>query len=231
MNPVEAVVFYVAFLFSATVHEASHAWAAKRGGDLTAYLGGQVSLDPRPHIRREPFGMVILPLLTVAISGWPFGFASAPYDPRWARRHPRRAAWMSLAGPAANLGLIVAVAILIRTGVFVDVFYAPESVRFAQVTASDAGEIWSGVALILSVFFSMNIVLFALNLLPLPPLDGSGAVLLFLGPHAAERYQTFTAQPVFAWAGIMIAWLVFGRIFREIFLLSVNLLYPEVGYG
>ena len=77
-DPVDAIVFYVVFLFSATFHEAAHAWVSMRGGDLTAYAGGQVSLDPRPHIRREPFGMVLLPLLTVAMTGWPFGFASAP---------------------------------------------------------------------------------------------------------------------------------------------------------
>ena len=56
------LVAYVVLLLSLTVHEAAHAWAALRGGDPTAYLGGQVSLDPRPHIRREPFGMVFAPL-------------------------------------------------------------------------------------------------------------------------------------------------------------------------
>jgi hypothetical protein len=60
---VTGLIYYVVFLFSTTVHEAAHAWAAKLGGDLTAYHGGQVSLDPRPHIQREPFGMVILPLI------------------------------------------------------------------------------------------------------------------------------------------------------------------------
>ena len=98
-----AFVYYVVFLLSTTLHEAGHAWAAKLGGDLTAYHGGQVSLDPRPHIRREPFGMVVLPILTVLVSGWPMGFASAPFDPIWALRHPKRAGWMALAGPAANL--------------------------------------------------------------------------------------------------------------------------------
>ena len=61
------LVYYVVFLFSTTLHEAAHAWTAMRGGDLTAYHGGQVSLDPRPHIRREPFGMVGLPLLSVIV--------------------------------------------------------------------------------------------------------------------------------------------------------------------
>ena len=74
----DAILFYVVFLFSTTLHEAAHAWVAKLGGDLTAYHGGQVSLDPMPHIRREPFGMVILPLLSAVTTGWPFGFASAP---------------------------------------------------------------------------------------------------------------------------------------------------------
>ena len=61
---IAGVVWYVVFLLSTTCHEAAHAWAAKLGGDLTAFHGGQVSLDPIPHIRREPFGMVIFPLLT-----------------------------------------------------------------------------------------------------------------------------------------------------------------------
>ncbi len=104
----DGLVWYVVFLFSTSLHEAAHAWAAQRGGDPTAYLGGQVSLDPRPHIRREPFGMLLLPLFTAVTSGWPIGYASAPYDPVWAANHPRRAAWMSLAGPAANLLLVLA---------------------------------------------------------------------------------------------------------------------------
>ena len=90
------LVYYVVFLFSTTLHEAAHAWAAIRGGDPTAYHGGQVSLDPRAHIRREPFGMVGLPLISVVLSGWPFGFASAPCDPRWAMRYPKRAAWIGI---------------------------------------------------------------------------------------------------------------------------------------
>src|SRR4029078_11021706 len=93
------VLWFLAFLFSTTVHEAMHAWAALKGGDPTAYHAGQVSLSPLPHIRREPFGMLILPLLTAVTQGWAIGWASAPYDPHWAARYPRRAAWMAAAGP------------------------------------------------------------------------------------------------------------------------------------
>jgi Zn-dependent protease len=78
---VTGFIWYVAFLFSTTCHEASHALVAKLGGDDTAALGGQVSLNPIPHIRREPFGMVLIPLLAFFMSGSMIGWASAPYDP------------------------------------------------------------------------------------------------------------------------------------------------------
>src|SRR5690606_5793863 len=96
-----------------------------KGGDLTAYAGGQVSLDPIPHMKREPFGMVILPILTLVLNGFPLGWASAPYDPDWAARHPRRAGWMALAGPASNLALALLAVLAIRMGVATGHFTAP----------------------------------------------------------------------------------------------------------
>ena len=95
-------LWYVAFLFSLTVHEASHALAALKLGDPTAYRGGQVTLNPLPHMRREPFGTIVVPALSYIFAGWMMGWASAPYDPVWADRHPRRAGWMALAGPASR---------------------------------------------------------------------------------------------------------------------------------
>jgi Zn-dependent protease len=231
IDPVVAIVFYLAFVFSATVHEAAHAWAAKRGGDPTAYLGGQVSLDPRPHIRREPMGMLVLPVLSVFTIGWPFGFASAPYDAGWARRHPRRAAWMALAGPAANLALVVAAALLVRLGLAGGMFAVPESVGFAAITAPQATAADSVAALVVSVFFSLNLVLFSLNLIPLPPLDGSGAIGLLLPEHLVHRYQDALARSGIGWVGILIAWWIFPRIFQPLFLTAVNLLYPEVTFS
>src|SRR6185436_3856232 len=83
------LLWYFVFLYSTVCHEAAHAWAALKLGDDTAYQGGQVSLDPVPHIRREPWGMVIVPLITFywnAMAGvtWMMGWASAPYDPECA---------------------------------------------------------------------------------------------------------------------------------------------------
>jgi Zn-dependent protease len=227
----DALVYYVVFLFSTTLHEAAHAWAAKRGGDLTAYHGGQVSIDPTPHIRREPFGMVVLPVISVLLSGWPFGFASAPYDPNWARRYPRRAAWMALAGPGANLLLIIIAAVLINIGVALELFYSPERISFGHVTAASGGGFMGSLAFLLGVFFSLNLVLFLLNMLPLPPLDGSGALPLLLSPEATRRYQDFVwGQRGLAWIGIIVAWQIFDVLFNPVFLAAVNLLYPGVSY-
>jgi len=232
-DPIEAIAFYAVFVFSVTLHEASHAWAAKLGGDLTAYHGGQVSLDPIPHMKREPFGMVILPILSVAISGWPFGYASAPYDLRWAERHPKRAAWMALAGPGANLALAAVAAVVVRIGVGAGVFEAPMSIHFKQVTAAagDATGLAAGCALLVSILFSMNLLLFVLNMIPLPPLDGSGALPLILPEDWVATYQQLVRQPMVGLIGIIVVWNLIGDLFMPCLFFAIDLLYPGVRYG
>jgi Zn-dependent protease len=225
--------YYVVFLFSTTLHEAAHAWVAFRGGDRTAYHGGQVTLDPRPHIKREPFGMVVLPLLSVAATGWPLGFASAPYDPEWALRHPRRAAVMALAGPIANLSLVLVAALAIRAGLYAGVFHAPESVTFGRVVeATDADGVWPALAFLASAFFSLNLLLGTFNLIPVPPLDGSGVPPLFLSDALGRRYEhAILTHRALAIVGIIIAWRVFDPIFQPIWLFLVNLVHPMAHYG
>ena len=226
------LIYYLVFLFSTSLHEAGHAWAAKRGGDLTAYHGGQVSLDPMPHIRREPFGMVVLPILSVVVSGWPFGFASAPYSVAWARQHPRRAGWMALAGPAGNLILVALAILAIWIGVLTGVFEAPGSVVFDRVVRGTGGGIWGSLAFLISVVFSLNLLLAIFNLLPFPPLDGSGALPLVLSREAAGRYQEFLwSKPGLGWIGILLAWQIFDSVFQPVWLLVINLMYPGVSYG
>jgi Zn-dependent protease len=230
VNPIDqavtGLVWYMVFLFSVTLHEAAHAWAAQRGGDPTAYLGGQVSLDPRPHIRREPFGMVILPLLTALTSGWPIGYASTPYDPIWALNHPRRAAWMSLAGPAANFALVLAASAAIWTGIGLGVFEIPESVGGLNVVGATSDGFVAAAAMLVSAFFTLNLLLGLFNLMPLPPLDGASALPLVLPERIALRYQMALRQPMLAVVGILVAWNVFGPIFRSAFRAALGLLYP-----
>jgi Zn-dependent protease len=226
------VIWYIVFLFSTTCHEAAHALAAKLGGDLTAFHGGQVSLDPIPHIRREPFGMVLFPILSYAVGGWMMGWASAPYDPLWAERHPRRAAWMSLAGPGANFTLTILAALLIRAGMLLRMLEAPDRVNFTRITVATAPGPAEGVATFLSVLFSLNLLLGCFNLLPLPPLDGFGAVGLLVGERASERFHQLASQMRgFSMIGLLIAWKIFDPLFDPIFSLSLKALYPGTSYG
>lgn len=226
------LAFFAVFLFSTTLHEAAHAWAALRGGDPTAYHGGQVSLDPLPHIRREPFGMIILPLLTSVTMGWPMGYASAPYDPRWALRYPRRAALMALAGPAANLSIVIVCFAAMRGLAASGIFHPPETVNFGALTASDAGAFWDTLGHFLSIGFSLNLLLFTFNLLPFPPLDGSAAITLLMTRRMTTRYQMFVwGTPILGFIGIFAAWQLFPPVFGPVFRIAINLIYPGVTYG
>jgi Zn-dependent protease len=225
------LTWFVVFLFSTTLHEAAHAFAAYRLGDPTAYHGGQVTLNPLPHIRREPVGMVVVPLLTFFTRGWMMGWASAPYDPAWARRLPRRAAVMALAGPAANLALVLVAGLAIRGGMAAGVFTTPDRISFTQVTASAGSGLAAGVVVPLSLLFSLNLLLCLFNLLPLPPLDGSAVIPALLSPGGAERYAAVMAQPFMSLLGLIVAWQLFDPIYRPVQLLAIQLLYPGTHYG
>jgi Zn-dependent protease len=235
MNPdtlLLGVTWYVVFLLSTTCHEAAHALAAKLGGDLTAFHGGQVSLDPIPHIRREPFGMVVFPILSFVVGGWMMGWASAPYDPAWALRHPKRAAWMSLAGPGANLTLALLAALSIHIGIWMGALMPPESANFTHIALAARPGALEGVATLLSVTFSLNLLLGVFNLLPVPPLDGFGALGVFLPEVAAQRFQQFGFRiRAFSMLGLLIAWRVFDPIFSPVFTLALKSLYPGYDYG
>jgi Zn-dependent protease len=163
---------------------------------------------------------------------WMFGWASAPYDPRWAMRWPRKAALMSLAGPAANLILVVLAALAIKGLVAAGYFEPPSVLSFSQIAEATGGSGSEAAALLLSILFSLNLVLLIFNLLPLPPLDGSGAIQLFLPERAARRYQEFLlGNPLWAWVGIVAAWRLFWPVFEPIQRLALRLLYPGLVYG
>jgi len=226
------VLWYAVFLFSTTCHEAAHALAAKLGGDLTAFHGGQVTIDPVPHIRREPFGMVLVPILSYLFGGWMMGWASAPYDPDWAYRHPHRAAWMSLAGPGANLALVLIASIGIHAGLLLKVFQLPDSANFTHVVESRGAGVPDALATLLSVLFSLNLLLFSFNLLPIPPLDGFSAAGLIMSEDRARRLEELgRSARMFSYAGLMLGWRLFGEIYEPIFLFALRALYPWTTYG
>jgi Zn-dependent protease len=227
-----AAIAYIVFLFSTVCHEAAHALAAKLGGDPTAAHGGQVSLNPIPHIQREPFGTVLVPLLTLFLNQgrWLIGWASAPYDPYWAERYPRRAAWMSLAGPAANFALMLLAATGIRMGMALGHFRAPAEPEFARITEAVNPEAMGFAATFLSILFMLNLVLGTFNLLPVPPLDGNSAITLLMTRRGALRFLDWTQESGFGWAGLVVAWLLYGRVFGFLFRFALNTLYPEAHY-
>lgn len=214
---------YVVFLCSTTCHEAAHAWAALRLGDDTAYRGGQVTLDPTPHVRREPFGMVVAPIASYLLGGSMLGWASAPYNPEWAARYPRRSALMALAGPAANLLLLLLAVLLIQLGCALGVFALPVHYGWMKIAVALHGGFWPFVAGMLSILFSLNLLLFTFNLLPLPPLDGAALPLLVLPESAGRGYLGLSRG--LGLFGLFLAWKVFAFVFPPVWRTALGLCF------
>ncbi len=215
MQDFDLVVFfawYLAFLVSTTLHEFAHALVAWRGGDTTAADAGTMTADPVPHILRSPFGMVVVPIFTFISAGWVMGWASVPYNPQWAIRHPKRAAWMSLAGPAANFVLaalaLIALKALLSAGVFTPHNWVKAGI--VGVAPEQQGTVWEPAAMLLSIVFILNVLLGVFNLLPVPPLDGSGVIAGFFPKNPLTRL--FSQVQMGALIGLIVAWSLFNRL-------------------
>jgi Zn-dependent protease len=207
MNWEAAITWFVAFVISTTFHEAAHAWVAMLGGDRTAQRAGQVTLNPLPHMQREPFGMVVLPLLSLWISNATmcFGYASAPYDPIWAYRNPRKSALMSAAGPLANV-LLAAIAFAVLYGL-----------------GRPVGANEEAVATIAFTFLALNILLAVFNLLPLRPLDGAG-VVVGLFPQTRGFYDLIDRIPYASILTFILLIQVLPHVYRPVLFAVVGLL-------
>ena len=166
------VVWILPVIFAITVHEVAHGWVAKKYGDNTAYQQGRLTLNPLNHI--DWIGTVILPgLLLLSGTGFGFGWAKpVPVDARNFKNPRRDMAWVALAGPVSNLLMAVGWALVVRAGVLIGV----EAVSLPLI--------YSGVAGI-----SINLVLALINLLPIPPLDGSRVVTGLLPSYWAWQYN------------------------------------------
>lgn len=194
MNRSQVEILYqiIAFVFAICVHESAHAWTANRCGDPTARMLGRISLNPIKHI--DPIGTVLVPLLGM-LSGIGFiGWAKpTPVDPRNLRHQIRDDILVSLAGPASNILLgLIAVFVLFLT---------------ARV-AGNAGpnSIAEPIALLCGAFISVNILLAAFNLIPIPPLDGSH-VFRHLLPESGRR-----VYDMIGYVGILLLFFVGGRL-------------------
>jgi Zn-dependent protease len=209
-------IWYIVFLFSTVAHEAAHGLAAHLGGDPTAYQGGQVTLDPIGHIKRSPFGMVVIPILTFVQMGWMMGWASVPFDSDWGKRHPRRQALMSLAGPATNFALALIGILIIKALLAAQIFDAPYVPSFSQLVRQagepQAGSLTNGLAMALSVLVNLNVLLGLFNLLPIPPLDGAGIVEGLFPDSVGKLYDRMREIPILQIVGLLVAWNIFPML-------------------
>jgi Zn-dependent protease len=151
-------------LFAITLHEAAHGYVARHFGDMTADKAGRISLNPLHHI--DPFGTIILPLLTLLMGGILFGWAKPVPVNFAALRHPKKdMLWVAIAGPTTNLAMAIGWALLYKIGLmFPENYFAGPLLGMSMI----------GI--------KINVILMVLNLLPLPPLDG-GRVAVSLLPH------------------------------------------------
>jgi Zn-dependent protease len=161
----------VPVIFAITVHEVAHGWVANRLGDPTARMLGRLTLNPLKHI--DPVGTVILPAILLSLGGFVFGWAK-PVPVDWRNlRHPKRdMALVAAAGPTANFVMLIGWAL-------VGAFAAQGG------SAGIAGPLYFMAA----IGILINAVLMVLNLLPLPPLDGSRVVAALLPPELERPYS------------------------------------------
>ncbi|UGA38782.1 site-2 protease family protein [Chromobacterium haemolyticum] len=163
-------IYALPVLFAITLHEAAHAYAARRFGDSTAYMMGRMTLNPLKHI--DPIGTVLLPLLSVTLGGFIFGWAKPVPVNFGALRKPREhGRLVAAAGPAANLLMTLLWVLLFKLAIGMDTSYSEPLALMSQ----------AGIGI--------NISLMLLNLLPILPLDGGRIVESFLPPGMAWKYS------------------------------------------
>lgn len=187
-------IWAIPVLFAVTLHEVGHGWVAKQLGDTTAEDMGRLSLNPLKHI--DPVGTVIIPLATFFLSGFIFGWAK-PVPVNWnqLRNTKRDIALVALAGPAANLIMIVFWLMIMKL----------------IIVFADQNNIAAHVMLFMgSAGIAINSLLMILNLFPLPPLDGSRVVFSLLPTSLAYRYTKIEPYGMI----ILVILLVSGVLFK-----------------
>jgi Zn-dependent protease len=202
-NLVQTVAIYaLPLLFAITLHEAAHGYVARHFGDMTAYAQGRVSLNPLRHI--DVNGTIIVPLALIALSGGKFAFGWAkpvPVNYSALRKPKQHMAWVAAAGPAVNFLMALGWALLFK------------------LAFEMGSEVLSRMAIAGIV---VNIVLMAINLLPILPLDGGRIVAGILPRRLAREYgkaERWSGYLLLAFvaASLADAWLANGRFLGSVF--------------
>jgi len=206
------LIYALPVLFAITVHEAAHGYAARALGDNTAWMMGRVTLNPMKHI--DLVGTILLPLvLYFATSGaFLFGYAK-PVPVRFdLLRHPKRdMVWVALAGPGANLlqALLWGIALYAMMAMSVSERFFLEMGKAGMLT---------------------NVVMFAFNLFPLPPLDGGRIVVGLLPWKQAAWFARIEPWGFFIVMGLVVAGVVSTLWMQPVMRLTFDvldvMLYP-----
>ncbi len=168
-------ISFIVLLFSLTLHETAHAWAADRLGDPTARLLGRISLNPIVHA--DPIGTIVFPLLAMLTGAPLIGWAKpVPVNVRRLRRERRDYVFVAAAGPGANLVLAVVAASLLAI-----MPISPQTIGEPNVSVP--------LARVLSQAVQLNVLLAVFNMIPIPPLDGGNVVGGLLPTGAARQFN------------------------------------------
>lgn len=167
------LVYAIPVIFAITLHEAAHGFVARRFGDATAWMLGRVTLNPVKHI--DPLGTVLLPIVTLALTPFMFGWAK-PVPVNFSNLKPLRSGmfWVAFAGPGSNLVQLAIWAIVAR--VLAGTIDPQGLVGPFWLSVADAG-------------MKVNIMFALLNLLPILPLDGGRMVTSVLPAGLSNAYQ------------------------------------------
>jgi Zn-dependent protease len=218
-----AAVGLMTFIFSVIVHENAHGLAAEHFGDPTARALGRITMNPLPHL--DPIGSLLLPLAAY-LSGIPFlGWAKpVPVNPANLRNPVIHNAYVAAAGPASNLLLALASAIL----------WIAVGLTFKHVPGlADSAE--RSLFFFNTLFFNMinvNCVLALFNLMPIPPLDGHWILMRYLPPGPREALASigrwgFLILIALLWSGIL--WRILGPMLRLVVSVYYGLVTGVVG--